>query len=135
MKRDKKIMDEIVEQAGKCELCGSKRGLEAHHIIPVCVGGDNTEENLICLCQNCHARLTPRSKLCKIGLDRYIGKIKIAEVIMNVHNHFYSKCLERSEGIEEIFDAFDETIDEEIARTDTDSFIKFAPYVEKGALQ
>ena len=67
-------MTRVVEEAGRCELCGSRRGLEAHHIIPVVCGGDDREENLICVCQCCHARLTPRNLLTSLGLKKLKAK-------------------------------------------------------------
>ena len=70
MSRDHGIMKRIVEEAGECELCGSRRGLEAHHIIPKVCGGDESEDNLICVCRKCHSLLTPRSLLCKIGMRK-----------------------------------------------------------------
>lgn len=53
----------------KCELCGSSRQLELHHIVPRVCGGDNSEENLILICKRCHALLTPTSLLTKIGIN------------------------------------------------------------------
>lgn len=50
----------------KCAVCGwslpaifenlhqYQRGCQFHHIVPVCEGGSNTEENLVLLCPNCH---------------------------------------------------------------------------------
>ena len=64
------ITQDIIEEAGRCELCGSKRSLEVHHIIPVSCGGDNSRDNLLCVCRRCHATLTPHSLLTKIGLDK-----------------------------------------------------------------
>ena len=49
----------------KCELCGSVRGLEIHHIVPVSVGGTDDKENLLCVCKKCHALLTPTGLLIK----------------------------------------------------------------------
>lgn len=50
-----------LERAGyKCEICGwqyapqSGIALTAHHILEVKNGGDNSDENLICLCERCH---------------------------------------------------------------------------------
>lgn len=34
-----KIRKERIENIGKCELCGGKRGLELHHCIPQSLGG------------------------------------------------------------------------------------------------
>lgn len=47
-----------------CQECGRKRYdgkgvntiLEVHHIIPLCCGGTNEEENLITLCPECHKK-------------------------------------------------------------------------------
>jgi 5-methylcytosine-specific restriction endonuclease McrA len=69
-KRRSDIQKRIVKEVGRCELCGSKRGLEAHHIVPVVCGGEDVDENLICVCSACHARLTPRAYLCKIGKEK-----------------------------------------------------------------
>ena len=71
MKRERSVkMVQCVEEAQKCELCGSKRGLEAHHIIPLSLGGDDSVDNLICVCVACHSRLTPRKILTKNGMER-----------------------------------------------------------------
>ena len=37
-----------------CQLCGSQRNLEAHHIRYRSRGGDDSETNLITLCRDCH---------------------------------------------------------------------------------
>ncbi len=52
-----------------CELCGNPRNLEVHHIIPVVCGGSDDINNLIVVCNICHAKLTPRKELTKIGLN------------------------------------------------------------------
>lgn len=66
------------KQIGKCELCGAKRGLEVHHIIPkVCEieGVDlECEDNLIVLCSSCHGKLTSRSLLTKYGQQKMLNK-------------------------------------------------------------
>jgi 5-methylcytosine-specific restriction endonuclease McrA len=38
----------------QCQSCGSRLGLEAHHITPRSKLGDDVEENLITLCWECH---------------------------------------------------------------------------------
>ena len=53
----------LMEQRKCCELCGSQRGLELHHIIPKSLGGTDELENLILICRKCHSLLTPRSIL------------------------------------------------------------------------
>lgn len=63
------LMREVIDEAGRCELCGSKRDLQAHHIIPFCFYPVDDKENLICVCKGCHAKLTPSSVLTKIGIE------------------------------------------------------------------
>ena len=55
--------DLLIAYDSKCAVCGwhlptsihhHQRGCDFHHIIPVCDGGSNTEDNLILLCPNCH---------------------------------------------------------------------------------
>lgn len=72
-----RIRKERMGDIGKCELCGSKRGLELHHCIPCSLGGD-TEDNLILVCAGCHAKLTPKSALTKLGLRNRIYNIKMS---------------------------------------------------------
>lgn len=62
-------MKKIVSDAGRCELCGSKRDLQAHHIIPYSLFPSDDEDNIICVCKGCHAKLTPTSLLTKVGLN------------------------------------------------------------------
>jgi 5-methylcytosine-specific restriction endonuclease McrA len=47
---------------GKCELCEQWMGpiLQVHHIVPVKNGGHGWEDNLLCLCPNCHALVEMR---------------------------------------------------------------------------
>lgn len=70
------ISKKLIEEVGRCELCGSRRNLEVHHIIPRCtyISGMNIdlddEDNLIVVCGSCHARLTPRRMLTKYGIAK-----------------------------------------------------------------
>lgn len=63
-------MRKVLHDAEKCELCGSRRCLEAHHIIPVSVGGPDSIDNMIVVCGSCHAKLTPKSVLTKMALQK-----------------------------------------------------------------
>ena len=39
---------------GRCLMCGSVYGLEAHHILPRHLGGSDHPRNLMTLCRGCH---------------------------------------------------------------------------------
>lgn len=63
--RNPYVIAEVLERAnGKCERCNKKAPflkdtdespyLEVHHKIPLAEGGDDTVENTIALCPNCH---------------------------------------------------------------------------------
>jgi len=41
-----------------CGKCGSKDNLEIHHMLPVILGGDNIDDNLLILCRDCHQKVT-----------------------------------------------------------------------------
>lgn len=104
-------MRKCIEEAERCELCGSRRGLEAHHIIPLCVGGNDSDENLLCVCQRCHAILTPRSVLTKIGKDNQ----KKTNIAVEVWKTFYEDMNELINsglpcGIPDVFDTLDSVV-------------------------
>ena len=40
--------------AVRCGQCGSEENLEWHHMIPISIGGETVEENMVCLCARCH---------------------------------------------------------------------------------
>lgn len=65
--RNQDVVDEVLDRAnGKCEGCGNnapfKRKkdrtpyLEVHHQVMLSAGGDDTVENAIALCPNCHRK-------------------------------------------------------------------------------
>lgn len=61
----------------ECVVCGSTSDLEYHHKAPFVLSNDNSRENLVCLCSNCHAAIhtygnkqISRSQLTKEGLKR-----------------------------------------------------------------
>ena len=35
-----------------------KKSLELHHMISICMGGDNSDFNLVYLCKKCHKQVT-----------------------------------------------------------------------------
>jgi len=101
--RKKFLADQVLSRNDSCELCGSKCGLEVHHIIPVVCernGIDlDVEENMIVLCRKCHAILTPRTLLVKYG------KEKKKEKQSNI-NRFYEECENLNDPME-VFDLVD----------------------------
>ena len=67
--------NDLIKEAGdRCELCGSSRNLEVHHLVPrVCAidGVDiNEKDNLIVVCGACHAKLTNKGFLTKYGIRK-----------------------------------------------------------------
>lgn len=42
----------------RCGKCGSTENLEWHHMIPLSIGGKTCEENMVCLCSECHRKIT-----------------------------------------------------------------------------
>lgn len=46
----------------QCAFCGSKEDLEEHHMIPIKLGGDSDERNLVFLCHKCHLQVTQYQK-------------------------------------------------------------------------
>lgn len=54
-----KIRDEMKELrdmyiANECGNCGTKEGLQIHHIVPVTLGGSNNRGNICTMCNICH---------------------------------------------------------------------------------
>ena len=64
------IKRQLLQKVKQCELCGNDRNLEVHHIIPLCCGGEDSIDNMIVVCSTCHAKLTPKSQLTKLGIKR-----------------------------------------------------------------
>lgn len=50
-RRSRYVADAVVSV---CEVCGSTKSLEMHHIVPQAAGGADTAGNLVCLCEGCH---------------------------------------------------------------------------------
>ncbi len=50
-----RLHQEILKRDGwRCQACGSLRGLEVHHIQRRSQSGDDSEDNLITVCSDCH---------------------------------------------------------------------------------
>ena len=41
----------------QCCNCGSKEELEYHHVVPISLGGRDTNSNIVCLCYRCHQKI------------------------------------------------------------------------------
>jgi 5-methylcytosine-specific restriction endonuclease McrA len=44
----------FIRDGWACTDCDADRTLECHHIEPLCLGGDNSIDNLQTLCRKCH---------------------------------------------------------------------------------
>jgi len=68
----KNFREKVLKRDGyTCQICGSKKNLEAHHIVPRSKGGTNLVENGITLCKDCHRAV-------------HEGKIKITANILSL---------------------------------------------------
>jgi len=56
-----------------CEVCGSTKELNMHHILPVTIGGSNDEENISWLCCK-HHRMVHREH--SFSIEEYTALIK-----------------------------------------------------------
>ena len=56
----------------RCAVCGVTKNLEWHHMIPAFLGGTAEEQNMICLCKDCHAAVTSYHR--KLYPDRFKSK-------------------------------------------------------------
>ena len=104
---------QLLREKSSCELCGDKRNLEVHHIIPVVCGGSDDLNNLIVVCGVCHSKLTPRRELCNIGKNN----ARCGDMIHRMQYRFYElaeKLMVNCDPLDAIDwpDVFDILIDE-----------------------
>lgn len=98
-----KLKRQLLSEHQMCELCGEKRGLEVHHKIPCVCGGSNDAENLIVLCEQCHAKLTPKKELTKLG----ILKTRIKNFPIKFYMHLEGS-IDSGLSAVDVMDIFDE---------------------------
>ena len=55
--RDRVYERDSWEDNACCVFCGKPRGIEVHHFIERSRGGKGIEENLVCLCKQCHTKI------------------------------------------------------------------------------
>lgn len=108
-----------IEDVGHCELCGSKKSLELHHIIPmVCEPPEHlnvlkhpinldTEDNWICVCGSCHAKLTPKNLLVKYGMNNSKLQNNAIETRARVYETFCDYVMKHNDGWYGVNDWFD----------------------------
>ena len=95
--RNKSLIKQVeIRDVGLCRCCGFK-GSEAHHIIPICMSGEDNIKNIVLLCSLCH-RDAPNTKqeffeyMMRGGarIERMLGKIItfLEEKNMDFHKFF-----------------------------------------------
>jgi len=52
----------------KCIVCGKAEQLEAHHIKPQVLGGEDSDVNIVTLCKECHKVITIYNR--RLGLEK-----------------------------------------------------------------
>ncbi len=57
MVSNRRLIEELIQRDGsKCSVCGiTNAPLEIHHVMPISQGGDNSLNNLVLVCPNCHS--------------------------------------------------------------------------------
>lgn len=62
-----RIRGSILERDGHtCQKCGRREHLHVHHVQPLGEGGDNSSNNLITLCRDCHKEEHAEEPVAKI---------------------------------------------------------------------
>lgn len=73
----------------RCELCGRRRKLVLHHLIPIHMGGEHVKENLIAICKECHSSQLLHGGIWKsyailTAVRRYKEKHKRIEILRGI---------------------------------------------------
>lgn len=55
----------LVESRNRCNLCWKNDEVQIHHIVPIEMGGNNSEENLIVLCLICHSKVHTKKMMAR----------------------------------------------------------------------
>ena len=85
-------------EKGCCAVCGSKDGLEEHHIVTRSKGGTGTPDNLILLCKDCHY-----NKL--HGMGDFVTKMRVYQYMIRIGYTKYRSHLSRLQYREEQINA------------------------------
>lgn len=85
------IRSELIEEHPSCQICGYnfKPILHIHHIVPLKMYGDNSRDNLIVVCPNCHKLL--HKAYSAVMKDRFLEYIKVFHFVHNLgcEDRFY----------------------------------------------
>jgi 5-methylcytosine-specific restriction endonuclease McrA len=82
-----------------CQICGSRKNLEAHHLVPRSRGGSNVVENGITLCKECHKAVHEG----KIRITANVLSGKAPSVVQQGKLWLYGKLKEQFEKVEITF--------------------------------
>lgn len=66
------------EYKGKCALCGSKKELQVHHKTHRKHGGTNAPDNLMLLCDLCHAEQHRGEPVYNLMIKRVFRAIEVS---------------------------------------------------------
>lgn len=93
---------QIKEEAGfRCAVptCNNTSPLEIHHIIDQAHGGTDGNDNLICLCANCHGRYHA-GEIPRISIQNYKQRLQRISVVLFPHEYNYLESLNQGEPIQ-----------------------------------
>lgn len=93
---------EIKEEAGfKCAIpnCNATSPLEIHHIVHQANGGTDNNDNLICLCGNCHGRYH-LGEIPVQSINNYKLRVRRISLAFFPHEYNYLAALNHGEIIE-----------------------------------
>jgi len=99
----------IKEEAGfKCAVtnCSTTSPLDIHHILYQENGGLDEDNNLICLCRNCHGRIH-NGEIPDISIRTYKVRLQRVSMDLDPHEIRYLEALLRNEQV----DLDEETVD------------------------
>ena len=92
----------LKEEAGfKCAVptCNATSPLQIHHIIHQEDNGTDTDDNLICLCSNCHGRYH-EGQIHRQSLLNYKQRLIRISVVLAPHEYNYLEALFQGQHIE-----------------------------------
>jgi len=92
----------LKEEAGfRCAVpnCGATSPLQIHHIIHQEEGGLDTDDNLICLCSNCHGRYH-EGQIDRPAIRSYKLRLRKISVTLAIHEYNFLEALFQGQTIE-----------------------------------